>query len=122
MDTIKKKLIYTAGKYSGETYSEIDDNIRKAEHVAIQLWVKGWGVICPHKNTAHLGVFEAVANISYEDWLEADLEMIRRCDAIFMLKDWRESNGAKREHALAIEIGIPIYYNIADVPNLKENK
>lgn len=30
------KMIYVAGKYSGKTYSEGDDNIKKAEEVSIE--------------------------------------------------------------------------------------
>lgn len=34
---------------------------------------------------------------SYEDCLEVDFDMIKKCDAIFMMKNWQQSNGANRE-------------------------
>jgi len=46
----------------------------------------------------------------FEGWLERDLEILSRCDAIFMLKGWKQSRGAKREYARAKELGLEIMY------------
>ena len=57
-------------------------------------------------NSAH---FDNV--VSDKQFLEADLEFIRRCvDVMVMLPDWEYSTGARGEHELALELGIEIIY------------
>ena len=89
--------------------AEDDDNIARAENVAIQLWKLGWAVICPHKNTAYFEIYEAVAGIPKATWLNGDLEMLKRCDAIFMLHNWQRSAGARIEHDYAVDYDIPVF-------------
>jgi len=80
------------------------NNIRKARKASLKLWKTGlWAVICPHSNT---GFFPDHA----ADWLKGDLEMLKRCEAIYMLKGWRESEGAKKEWMLAVAMGIKVIY------------
>ena len=91
----RNKLIYVSGKYTDDTKEKISRNIAIARKYAIALWEMGYGVICPHLNTAHL---EEDCKIGYEDYIRADLEMVRRSDALFMIPDnWIDSKGAKRE-------------------------
>ena len=98
------KLIYIAGPYTADTTWGIVQNIRKAEQAALEYWRKGYAVICPHKNTA---LFDGAAPDG--TWLEGDLEMLRRCDALVRLPDWHNSPGARREVKEARELGIPIW-------------
>ncbi|PKH44528.1 hypothetical protein KKB3_01694 [Dehalococcoides mccartyi] len=99
------KVIYVAGKYRAETQSGIDANIKKARDVAIKLWKQGWAVICPHLNTAH---FDGEA--PDEVWIKGDLEILSRCDAIFLMNNWQESTGAKLVRERALELGLVMWY------------
>ena len=109
------KLIYVAGKYTGKTYSEIDDNIRKAEAASIKLFRKGWAVFTPHKNTSHYEIYED-ENLTYHTWIAADDEVLKRCDAIFMLNDWENSKGSVREVKLATDLNLKIYFEKDGIP------
>ena len=100
-------IIYIAGPYRADTEWQLIENIRAAEAAAIKLWAGGWAVICPHKNTAHFG---GVWDIPDDTWLEGDLEILNRCDAIYMLKGWTKSEGSKMEHLLAVNKGMKIIY------------
>ena len=40
--------------------------------------------------------------------LEADIDSLRMCDAIFMLRGWETSEGARMELRVALEMGIPV--------------
>lgn len=100
------KVIYIAGRYRSSCEWELETFIRKAEDAAIGLWAKGWAVICPHKNTAHFG---GAMGITDDVWLKGDLEILRRCDAIYLLRNWKESTGARAELKLAKELGLDIY-------------
>jgi hypothetical protein len=60
----------------------------------------------PHGNTA----FMDGADIPDGVFLEGDLEILRRCDAILMLKNWRQSAGARGEHQRAKDLELPIFH------------
>ena len=47
-------------------------------------------------------------------WLAATLSVLKRCDAIFMLPGWQESQGSKLEHEQAEADGLPIFYATAE--------
>ena len=44
----------------------------------------------------------------YEDYMSLDLQMLSKCDAIFLLRDWKNSSGAKREYEEANRLGLKI--------------
>lgn len=111
------RMIYVAGKYSGETYSEVDDNIKKAEKVSIKLLEAGWCVITPHKNYAHYEQYRAVSEkLDYRFFMKCDMEILSRCDALFAMTNSKDSPGAKEELYFAHEKGIHIYYEIDGIP------
>lgn len=96
------KLIYIAGPYSNHNESGVFDNIMRARAKAFELWKAGYAAICPHMNTAFMG-------LTYEEVIPGDLEMLSRCDAIYLLKGWRQSKGAVREWKRAAARGLDIY-------------
>jgi hypothetical protein len=99
------KIIYIAGKYRGKSEWEVKQNIYHAEQAAMRLWQHGFAVICPHLNTAFFG-----GGCEDSVWLEGDLEILKRCDAIYMLNGWQKSIGATKEHDLAYDWGKDRYY------------
>jgi nucleoside 2-deoxyribosyltransferase len=95
-------LIYISGPY---TNGVIAKNIDEAEAVAVQLMRNGFDVICPHKNTAF---YEKYEDIPYKKFIEMDLNILERCDAIYMMPTWRNSKGAMIEMQHALDKGIPV--------------
>ena len=104
------KLIYVAGPYRGASEWDVVQNIRRAEALALAVWKLGAACICPHKNTALFG-----GAAPDEVWLEGDLEMLRRCDAVICTPDWSRSAGAIGEVALARQMGIPVFETIEEL-------
>ena len=100
------KVIYVAGKYRG-TDSEQAENILHAQRVAIRLWELGYIVFTPHLNTAN---FNWLSSLPDEVWLNGGLKFLEFCEAIFMLKGFETSQGAKRELEIATERRIDIFY------------
>ena len=96
------KIIYVAGRYRARTWLGKVWNIWKARRVAQRLWKEGWVVICPHLNTA---MFD-----EKYPYIAGDCEIVKRCDAIYMMKNWEKSEGAKIELATAKNSGIEIIY------------
>ena len=104
------RVIYVAGAYSSKTEWGLVENIRDAERVARRLWLEGWAVICPHKNTAHFGGLLDNPVADHNFWIEGDLEILKRCDAIYMTTGWESSKGSKKELELAKELGLEIFF------------
>ena len=100
------KIIYVAGAYRNEDANGVWDNIIHARRVARQLWKMGLVAICPHMNTAFMDGYDILP----KTFLEGDLELLRRCDGILMLSNWKQSEGAIREWEVAKELEIPVIY------------
>ena len=104
------KVVYVAGPFRGPSAWDIECNIRRAETLALEVWRLGAAALCPHCNTRF---FQNAA--PDEVWLEGDLEMLRRCDAVIVTSDWQKSSGAKAEVIEAIHLGIPVFPNLIDL-------
>jgi len=101
------KLLYVAGPYrSKDGPRGVHKNIEAASDVAYDLWKAGAAVICPHKNT------EGFDSAGFEDasmWLDGDIVIMERCDAVVLLPDWFMSAGASEERRRAQRLGIPVF-------------
>lgn len=100
----QQAVIYIAGPYRGKDNWAIEQNIRRAEELALVVWKLGMVALCPHMNTRH---FQGV--LPDEVWLDGDLELIRRCDAVLLVSGWKASHGTLAEIAYAKEQGIPVF-------------
>jgi hypothetical protein len=100
------QVIYLAGPYSATTINQTYENIQKARQKAIELWTQGNAVICPHLNSYMMdGV------VPYEQFLNGYLEILKQCDAVYMMSGWETSKGSKRENEFAKENNIPVIYD-----------
>ena len=61
----------------------------------------------PHQVADMLGWTEETPPSEIASMLLGDLT---RCDAIYMLRGWEQSKGARAEHAVAVWIGLEIIY------------
>lgn len=107
------KVIYIAGPYRdprGEYY--INENINIAKSHALSVWREGGVALCPHANTA---LFGGAWGIQDDVWLKGDLELIKRCDAVWAMAAYKKSQGACNEIEYAQEIGIPVLYNYEEM-------
>jgi len=103
---------YVAGCYTAYTDNEgvfhsVDENIAIAKKIAAEMWAAGHIAICPHANNEK---FEVIyPNIPIQQWLDGDIEMLKLCEFIEMLPNWKYSNGGTGEHAEAVRLGMPVY-------------
>jgi hypothetical protein len=44
-----------------------------------------------------------------EVWLEGDLELMRRCDAVLLVPGWKQSSGTVAEVTEARRMGLPVF-------------
>jgi hypothetical protein len=105
---VKLQLVYIAGPFRAKSHWGVVQNIRKAEALALRVWAHGGLVaICPHLNTAH---FQQA--LKDDVWLEGDLEILRRCDALLTVNSWWKSLGSVAEVKFAKVHHIPIFHTV----------
>lgn len=110
------KVIYIAGPFrSASQYVPgqqdgwgIQTNVMRAMETALAVWRMGAVALCPHANTMF---FQNAAPDNV--WLDGDIELLKRCDAVVVTENWSKSSGAKAEVAEAIKLGIPVLYSLA---------
>ena len=112
-----RHVIYVAGKYTDPDPHQIRRNVLAASEVAIECWRAGWAVICPHKNTDGYEAFEADDRLNWDVWMQGDLEILSRCDAVIMVDNWTRSKGATVEHDTAKKLHITVFYAEDGIPN-----
>ena len=93
-------LVYIAGPYSTDPVG----NTRRALDVAHTFRCRGIAPIVPHLSL----LTDLVYPMDYEQYLVEDLEIVRRCDAVYRLTG--PSVGADREVAHAMQHEIPIWF------------
>lgn len=102
---MRKKVIYIAGPFRAANQWEQEQNIRRAEELALEVWRFGAVALCPHLNTRYFS-----GALSDEVWLAGDLELLRRCDAVMLVPGWTGSAGARHEVWFAQDCGIRVFH------------
>ena len=110
---------------SGPMTSMPDHNIPAFNAAAKRLREQGYFVINPAELSAMFGTLEKIAE-SFEELydpayfesavrpslaqcvMSADLAAVRSCDAIYLLRGWEKSRGAKKELAEALAHGLQV--------------
>lgn len=104
------RVIYIAGPFRGPDSWIIENNIRRAEELSLEVDKLGAMALCPHTNTRF---FQGALPDAF--WLEGTLELLRRCDATMMVAGWERSVGARGEKAEAERLGMPVFFNLQDL-------
>jgi hypothetical protein len=107
------EVLFLAGAYMGGGAGDVKKNIKLAEEYSIELWNRGYKVFCPHLNTCN---FEVKAKAGEEAYKEFDMRMLRCCDAVFALPNWKGSEGARAEIAEANRLDKPVFYSLDELP------
>lgn len=95
----ERKRIYISGKISGTSKMEYHCKFMNAQH---GLSAEGYTVINP--------IYLDFYDLEYEKYMTIDFILLETCDAIYMLRDWKDSPGAKREKAYAEWLGLEVIY------------
>jgi hypothetical protein len=76
-------------------------------------------VINPHDLTMNLDTHYMGEDEAYQTCMRIDIKCLVTCDAIYMLKGWEHSKGARLEHEIAKAIGLCICYQSIAKEDLK---
>jgi nucleoside 2-deoxyribosyltransferase len=108
------KFVYVAGPITAYNSNgkwdcwKSEKFVRAAEEISLKLILAGVANHCPHT----LGRYwNGVEGATTRTWMEADLEVIRRADALMVCSGWENSQGTLEEIAYATELGLPIFHD-----------
>jgi len=103
-----KVIIYVAGPYRAKTRDLLTFNIKEAELASIRLLAKGYIPFTPHKNFAFYDDYNGVLGMEPKDWIRIVSTFLERCDGIYFLSGWQESEGSLVEEKMARDLELPI--------------
>lgn len=103
-------VVFVSGRFRGSDHWQIEQHVRQAESLALEVWRLGAAALCPHLNTRH---FQGSAPDAL--WLAGDLRMLERCDAVLTVQNWRDSIGARAEVQHAQRLGIPVFHALHEL-------
>lgn len=87
--------VYISGQITGNPFYKSD--FQEAEE---ELKAAGHDPVNP------TAVYDEGYCSTYKEYIDNDLELLATCDAIYMLRGWRKSKGARLEHQYAQTTGI----------------
>ncbi len=85
----------------------MEKNIRHAETLALEVWLAGYAAICPHANTRF---YQGTAPDRL--WLDGDLAILAKCDALLLTDNWEKSAGTRAELDYALRHFIPAFFTL----------
>lgn len=104
---MKIRPVYVAGRFRDSSPWIVHQNIIAAEQRAAIVTRYEWLVaVCPHLLTKNL---DSLRDERY--WCEATLEIMRRCDAVFVGPGWEDSRGTLAEIREALLLEKPIFFD-----------
>lgn len=100
---LKKNMvkIYISGRISG---LPIDEARRAFE--AAEAMLRGLGLHAVNP----MNIAPEEPGMTWEDYMAKDLPELIRCDAIYMLRNWGQSRGARIEYAVAREKDMLVFF------------
>lgn len=107
INRIFKNSVYICGKISGLPKKEVQEKFAKASLLISDL---GGFYVNPLDHMISDYTYDELCNSSkaYEEQMEVCLDLLEDCSTIFLLPDWTDSEGAKREVNFALSKGITV--------------
>lgn len=100
-------LVYIAGPYRADK-ERAPARFREASR---RLWELGYVTHDPIACTGHLdGLYDN------DEYVVRDLSVVERCDAIYLLDGWEDSDGARAEARTATDHGLTVFLECGIVP------
>lgn len=96
-------LIYVAGPYTSDPVPCTQAAVKAGEEIERL----GCDVVIPHLSM----LWDLISPAPATRWYERDNAVLVRCDAVFRMPGL--SSGADAEVALALDHGIPVFYNLS---------
>lgn len=98
------RRVYVAGPFRAASGWSVEQNVRRAEAVGLEVAEEGAVAVVPHAMYRH---FNGVLPDEY--WLEATLDLLRACHGVLLVDGWERSVGARGELEEARRLGLALH-------------
>ena len=94
---------YVSGKITGLDPAVVESTFHKASMVVSSLGHSPVSPVTVCRNMDH-------SKATWKDYMMKDIDVLFDCQHIYMMRGWKDSRGARVEHAIAKELGMEIIY------------
>lgn len=96
------KFVYVSHPYIGDEKK----NVKKVREYCRKLKKEhpGWCLFNPLDNMK----FAHGCGLSHDEFMEMDMEVLKRCDAVVFCGNWKKSKGCRLEYEEAKKLGLKI--------------
>jgi len=108
--------VYIAGKYSANNVISVLDNIREGIRMSTKVFLLGHSPFCPWLDFLFQLFLREGEVLDVEDYYRYSMDWLLVSDILLVMPEWRESGGTVEEIVQAFNSGIPIVFNIKDLP------
>lgn len=102
--------IYISGKITGLDLKVAFDNFEQAEN---ELLARGFEPVNPMKKVSEQ------EGKTWKEYMLEDIALLWDCDGIYLLKNWKQSKGAKLEWVIARELGLRCFFEYEELEAFK---
>ena len=115
------KRVYVAGAYSANNVLTLLNNIRKGIRWSLKVFLRGYAPFSPWLDFQfHLLLREEEhEDLAVQDYYDYSMAFLDVCEVVFVTPGWEESKGTIAEIKRAEELGIPVIYDIEELPPLR---
>lgn len=93
-------VVYVVGPYRGPSAWHIEENIRRAETIALEIAQYGAVPLCVHSMYRYFQ-----GTLPDQFWLDATLKLLEKSDAMVLTYGWERSTGSRAERAAMTKWG-----------------
>jgi hypothetical protein len=104
---MKDLKIYIAGPMRGYENHNFDEFFSAEAHLRRKGYIH---IINPAQLDKDEGIDPDVDEIDIRSILRRDITHLMECNAVFLLRGWEKSEGAKAEHSIASAMGMFMWY------------
>jgi hypothetical protein len=113
-----RPVVFVTGPYSAPTDGEVERNIQRAVETGRIVFMKGYYPLVPHLLVRpYYDPADDSGQFGYEPLMQYTLALVPRCDMLLL---YGHSPGADREWRLAESLGKAVYFDVRDLPDLRE--
>lgn len=109
--------IYVAGAYNAGNVMQVLDNIRNGMRWSTRVMLLGHAPFCPWQDFHFQLMLRENETLTIQDYYNYSLEWLRASDYMFVTPGWENSTGTRAEIKEAHRLGIPVFFNIEDIPD-----
>ena len=110
------KTVYVAGPYSANNVIDVLHNMRRGLKISKDVFLRGFAPFAPWLDYLYTLMLDDGETLSVEQYYAYSMAWLEKADCVLVLPGYEQSKGTMAEIEKAKELGIPIYYNIKDIP------